>query len=171
VKPEPVHRLKRALAALTPALVTLALVFAAQLPYGIPHFAPVTPALALMAIYYWSIYRPEKLPLPAVFAIGLVQDALSGGPMGMIALMLVAVYGIGVSQRRFFLGKSFLVEWLGFVVIAAGAAIAAWLIASLYYATILDPRTFAAQGLLTAVFYPCMSWLFVRAQRRFMRYA
>ena len=171
MKPEPIHRVKRSLAALTPGLVTLVLVFATQLPYGIPHFSPVTPLFALMAVFYWSIYRPEKLPLPAVFAIGLVQDALGGGPMGMIALLLLAAYGVGVSQRRFFLGKGFVVEWCGFAVIGSGVALAAWLVASLYFTTILDPRPFAVQGLLTSALYPCMSWLFVRVQRRFMRYA
>ena len=171
MKPEPIRRVKRALAALAPGLVALALVFVTQLPYGIPHFAPVTPLFALMAVFYWSIYRPEKLPLPAVFAIGLVQDALGGGPMGLVALMLLAAYGVGVSQRRFFLGKSFVVEWCGFMVIASGVALGAWLVASLYYTTILDPRPFAVQGLLTSALYPCMTWLFVRVQRRFMRYA
>ena len=169
--PDPIGRVKRALAALSPALVTLALVFATQLPYGIPHFAQVTPFFALMAVFYWSLYRPEKLPPPAVFAIGLVQDILGGGPMGMVALMLLGVYGVGVSQRRFFLGKSFLVEWSGFVVIGAGAVAAAWIVASLYYATLLDPRPLIVQALLTVALYPCMTWLFVRVQRRFMRYA
>ncbi len=171
MKPEPIHRVKRSLAALAPGLVTLALVFATQLPYGIPHFAPVTPLFALMAVFYWSIYRPEKLPLPAVFAIGLVQDALGGGPMGMVALLLLAAYGVGVSQRRFFLGKSFVVEWCGFTVVASGVAVVAWLVASIYYTAVLDPRLFAVQALLTAAFYPCLTWLFVRVQRRFMRYA
>ena len=172
MKTEPIqYRARRALSALAPGAVTLGLVFATQLPYGIPHFAPVTPFFALMAVYYWSLYRPEKLPPPAVFAIGLIQDALGGGPMGMVTLMLLAVYGVGVSQRRFFLGKSFVVEWCGFAVIGLGAAIAAWIVASLYYTTFLDPRPFAVQGLLTAAFYPCLTWLFVRVQRRFMRYA
>ena len=169
--PDPIGRVKRALSALAPALVTLALVLATQLPYGIPHFAQVTPFFALMAVFYWSIYRPEKLPPPAVFAIGVVQDMLGGGPIGMIALMLLGVYGVGVSQRRFFLGKSFLVEWCGFVVIGAGAVAAAWFVASLYYATLLDPRPLIVQALLTVALYPCMTWLFVRVQRRFMRYA
>jgi len=171
VKPEPIDRVKRALSALAPGVVTLMLVFATQLPYGIPHFAPVTPLFALMAVFYWSIYRPEKLPLPAVFAIGLVQDMLGGGPIGVVALMLLAAYGLGVSQRRFFLGKSFVVEWWGFAVVGLGAAIAGWIVASLYYTAFLDPRPFAVQGLLTAAFYPCTTWLFVRVQRRLMRHA
>ena len=171
MKPDPIQRAKRALAALVPGLVTLALVLVTQLPYGIPYFAPVTPVFTLMAVFYWGVYRPETLPPPAVFAVGLVQDALGGGPMGMVALMLLAAYGIGVSQRRFFLGKGFGVEWGGFAVIAVGVALAAWLVASLYFVTILDPRPFAVQGLLTAAFYPCVTWLFVRVQRRFMRFA
>ena len=171
MNPDLTGRAKRALSALSPALVTLALVFAAQLPYGIPHFAQVTPIFALIAAFYWSIYRPEKLPPPAVLAIGLVQDILGGGPMGIVALMMLGVYGVGVSQRRFFLGKSFAVEWFGFVVIGTSAIAAAWIVASLYYATFLAPGPLVAQALLTAALYPCMTWLFVCVQRRFMRIA
>ena len=171
MRPDPIGRAKRAASALSPALVTLGLVFATQLPYGIPHFAQVTPIFAMMAVFYWSIYRPERLPPPAVLAIGLMQDILGGGPMGMVALMLLGVYGVGASQRRFFLGKSFVVEWFGFVVIGTGAIAAAWIVASLYYTTLLNPRPLIVQALLTVALYPCMTWLFVRVQRRFMRTA
>ena len=96
---------------MTPPALTLMLVLVGLIPVGLPYVDPVTPAFAVIAVYYWSIYRPEYLPAGVVFVLGLVQDALGGTPLGMSSLVLLAVLGVGVSQRRVFIGKSVLVEW------------------------------------------------------------
>ena len=163
------RRLVRFSRSLTPLLLTLAVVLASVLPLRIPHFAVVMPLLSMMAVFYWSIYRPELLPAAAVFALGVVQDALGGGPLGLSALVLLLVHGVGVSQRRFFLGKSFAVEWWGFILVASGAALVGWLLASLYYTAWIDPGAVLAQALLTMALYPCFSWLFARSARIFLR--
>ena len=90
------------------------LVFAAALPWRLPAFAEVTPAFAVMAVFYWTIYRPERLPYVATFGIGVLQDLLAGTPLGMTALLLLVVQGVVASQRTFFRGKPFLVIWWGF---------------------------------------------------------
>ena len=66
------------LSSLTPYLTILILVLASVLPWHLPGLAPVTPAFSLIAVYYWAIYRPDKLPYAATFSAGLLQDILSG---------------------------------------------------------------------------------------------
>ncbi len=163
-----IDRLARAL---IPTLSTLVLVIIAQLPLAVPYLDRVTPALALIAVYYWSIYRPDLLPAVVVFAIGLIQDLLSGTPVGLTALVLLLVHGIVVSQRRVFLGMTFLVEWWGFLLVASGAAAFAWLAASLLFATLLPPGPVAAQWLLTVGLYPLLTWLISRMRRSLTRAA
>ena len=158
-------RFGRALRSTIPGLLLLLCIFVAALPTGIPQFADITPFLSLMAVYYWSIYRPDLLPVYIVFLAGLVQDVVTGGPIGMMALVLILVHGIGVSQRRVFLGKSFPVEWWGFGLVAIGAGAVAWILTSLYFVHLLDPKFIAVQALLTVAVYPLVTRLFSRASR------
>lgn len=158
-------RLGRALRSTIPGLLLLLCIFIAALPTGLPQFADVTPFLSLMAVYYWSIYRPDLMPAFVVFAAGLLQDVVGGTPVGLMALVLVLVHGVGVSQRRVFLGKSFPVEWWGFGLVTLGAGIVAWLLASLYFVYLLDPKSVAVQALLTVAVYPLVTRLFSRASR------
>ena len=97
-----------------PVTVTVMLVFAASLPWRLPAFVEVTPAFAVMAVFYWTIYRPERFPYAATFGIGVLQDLLAATPLGMTALVLLIVQGVVASQRTFFRGKPFLVVWWGF---------------------------------------------------------
>jgi rod shape-determining protein MreD len=122
-----------------------------------------------MAVYYWSIYRPDLLPLGATFFVGIVQDTLDGTPLGLSSLILVLVQGVVVSQRRFFHGKAFLVEWWGFMLVAPGAIVISWVFASLYYGVLASPRPLGFQLLMTIVLYPCLTWLFARVQHYLLR--
>ncbi len=158
-------RIAQFLRAILPGLVTLIAVLLVVLPFGVPFFAVVTPFLFLMAVYYWSIYRPDLLPPAAVFAIGILQDILTGGPVGMLALVLLLVQALAVSQRTVLLGQVFSVEWAGFLLVALGAGLASWLLASGYNLAVVPPGPFLAQGLITAALYPVGSWLFTRAAR------
>ena len=163
------YRFEMALRGLTPVLMTLMLAFLAVVPLHIPEFAPVTPALTVIAVYYWGIYRPDLTPMAAVFAVGIVQDTLAGTPLGFTSLVLIVVQAVVVSQRRFFHGKTFLVEWWGFMLVAPGAALLSWVLASLYYGVLVAPRPLGFQLLLTIALYPCLTWLFARAQQHLLR--
>ena len=85
------HRIDFLARRLTPFAITMLLVVLTQVPTRIPMFAEVAPVLALMSIYHWTVYRPELLPLYAVFFIGLVQDSLSGTPLGVHVLVFMLV--------------------------------------------------------------------------------
>ena len=84
---------------LTPTALTLIMVFVSAVPWQLPGLAPVTPAFTVMAVFYWSIYRPDRLPYAATFAIGIFQDLVTGAPLGMTALVLLLVHGVVAAQR------------------------------------------------------------------------
>ncbi len=164
------HRMDLLARQLTPSVFTLALVFLNVVPLHIPELSRVTPLLPLMAIYHWAIFRPKLLPAYAVFLIGLFQDILTGTPIGVNALVFLIVYGVVLSQKRFFIGKSFLILWLGFSIIAAGASVISWAVISLFNVTIVEPKTVIFQYLMTLGFFPAVAWLFLRWQRAFLRF-
>ena len=48
--------------------------------------------LGLVPIYFWCLVRPDLMTPAAVFAIGLLEDVLSGGPPGVWTLSFVVTY-------------------------------------------------------------------------------
>ncbi len=154
---------------LIPVALALFFVVLSVLPYGVPFLATIFPALALISVYYWSIHRPELFPATAVFAVGFIQDILSGSPLGLTAFVLLLVHGFIVNQRRVFLGKPFLVAWWGFGLVAIGATLASWLIASMFNEEVMEPFSVFMQLCTTVAVFPAFSWLFARLQRSVMR--
>jgi len=152
-----------------PVAMTLVLAMAAAVPLHVPVLSAVAPAVTLISVYYWTIFRPDLMPAPAVFAIGLFQDVVSGMPLGVHALVLLLVFAVVLGQRRFFLGKSFLVMWWGFVLIAAGALGAIWMILSSLEGQILDPLPAVFEGTVTLALFPPLTWIFIRSQQALLR--
>jgi len=150
---------------LMPTACMVLAVFASVIPLHLPGFAVVTPAFALMAVYHWSIYRPDLLPYAAIFGAGVLLDVLNGAPLGVSPLIFLLTRATVLSQRRLFAGRGFAVVWAGFVALAAVAIAAEWLVVCLFYGLVLDMRPFLFQGVLTVSSYPVASYLFVRAQR------
>lgn len=154
---------------LTPFGLTLILVMIGLVPSHLPGFAHVAPMLPLMAIYHWTIYRPELMPAAAVFVIGLVEDALVGTPLGVNALIFLIAYGIVLTQRRFFVGKSFPIVWLGFALVGAGVGVIQWALISAIHVVLVDGRAGFFQYLVTLGAFPFLSWFFVRWQQAIIR--
>jgi len=154
---------------LTPAMLTLVLVIINVLPMHIPGFSRVAPLLPLMAIYHWAIFRPHLLPAYVVFLIGILQDILTGAPIGVNAFIFLLAYGAVLSQKSFFLGKSFFILWLGFALVAAGTSVMSWIAISILNVSVVEPKTVVFQYLMTLGFFPAVAWAFMRWQRAFLR--
>ncbi len=152
----------------TPFGIAVLLVILNVIPTSIPDYAAITPTLALIAVYHWAIYRPNLLPLTAVFALGLLQDILSGAPLGVYVLVFLTAYGIVLSQRRFLTGKSFMIYWLGFAVIAFGAGVESWVLASIWNFALLDFRSLFFQSLILLGLFPIVAWMLLRWQQAFL---
>jgi rod shape-determining protein MreD len=153
---------------LMPMLTTLICVFVSIIPVHLPGFAVVTPAFAIMAVYHWSMYRPELLPFVAAFAAGLLLDLLIGAPLGISSLVLLLTRAVVLMQRQHFVGRGFALVWAGFVAVVSTAVVFEWAVVNLVYGTVLDIRPFLFQGVLTIAAYPVISYLLVRVQRNLL---
>lgn len=150
---------------LVPFAITLLLVVLGAVRLPVAGYATVVPLFSLCAVFFWAVYRPQLLPAWLVFVIGLVQDALSGTPLGLSAIMLLIVYGMVASQRRFFMNKPFTLIWAGFTLIALIAIVVSWLLASITVAHIIRPGPAMFQLLLTLALYPAITAMLAGAQR------
>jgi rod shape-determining protein MreD len=156
------QRMDAAARNLLPFALGLAAVLIGTTPLYLPGYGAVAPDLALMVVFYWAIYRPDLFPAAVAFAVGLVQDALMGTPMGLNALVLVAAYGAIVTQRKFFQNKSFLVVWWAFSLVGLCAALMSWALMSVLAVRLVDPLPALFAGLVTVGLYPFAGWLNAR---------
>lgn len=159
MKPSLWHRLDVLARHLTPFGLTLLLLMGELIPLHVPGLAEIAPLLPLAAIYHWTIYRPDLMPAAAVFVLGLLHDALTGLPLGSSTLVFLLVYGSVLSQRRFFIGKSFFIHWLGFAMVGALATLALWLTVSALSGHLVLARGGFFQYLSTLGCFPVLSWV------------
>lgn len=152
-----------------PVVLTLLLLLLGTVPLGFPFLGSVAPAYTLMAVFYWAVYRPDLLPLGTVFMIGVLEDALTGLPLGAGALALLFVYGTALGQRRAFLKRPFYIAWIGFAVLAAMAALLMWLLIAALNGVMIGARPAMFQYAITVALFPCLAILFVAAHRHIQR--
>ena len=143
--------------------VLLLLVFAA--PLGLPGQAQLQPAAALACVFFWSLFRPGSMPPPAVFLLGLLSDLLGLTPPGVSVLVLLVTHGLAVRWRRVLVAQGFLMVWLVFIAVAAGAAALGWALTSLLTFRLVPTAAALFQFGLTAGLYPLLAVLFIRAHR------
>jgi rod shape-determining protein MreD len=163
------YRLDQFARQLFPFALTVALLLVSMVPLPLPAYSSVTPSFMVMAVYFWTLYRPDLMPRWAVFIIGLLQDLVTGGTLGVNPIVLLALSMATASQRRFLSGALFVTVWAGFVVNSAGAAMLAWCLNTLAVGAMYDPRPALFQYLFTVGLYPSVGWILVRAQRTILR--
>lgn len=158
------QRMDRFARHLLPLAISVVLVILSVVPVYLPGYGQIAANLVLMAVFFWSVYRPDLMAPAPVFGIGLLLDILSGMPPGMNALILVLVRSVVVTQGRVFRGKSFLVLWWGFSLVALGASLCLWLLSMGYSFVVLDPMPGVFRWALTVALFPFFAWIFVRVQ-------
>lgn len=162
------HAVDRGARNAAPVAVTLLLMLAGMTPLRLPEFGAILPPLALMAVYYWAVHRPDLMRPMVAFLIGALQDLLSGAPMGVTPLTFMIAYWVSLTQRRMFLGTSFLLMWTGFAVVAMVAAIVQWLAYSALAGGFVTVQPGLFQAALAIGLFPLPAWLFMRVQRAFL---
>lgn len=160
------ENLLRLMKAAAPTLLGLFGVIILALPVrffegGIP--APIIP---LVVVFFWSIYGPDYMPPLSVFFIGLLQDLLTGGPLGLWPAVYLVTQFIVLSQRSYFLGREQKVVWIGFALAAAGASLILWLVMSLMAGVLLPIRGLLFQMTATVMIYPLFGAAFGQLHRR-----
>ncbi len=154
---------------LVPASLVLLLVLLQAMPWHLPALAGIFPALPMIGIYYWSVYRPDLLVPSLAFATGLINDVVLGAPIGVSSLAFLVIQGMTASQTRFFNGKSFLVIWSGFAVLAAAALLVELILSAVIFGRTPVFSALILQYALTVCLYPVVSWLFSRLQMFWLR--
>jgi rod shape-determining protein MreD len=158
-------RATRGPARLLPIATIAAAAILALLPLPVPGYAALTPAFALMAVYHWSVYRPDLLPSSGLFAIGFAQDLVTGATIPAGALVLLLARAAMLRYRRHFVGRPFPFVWAGFAALAAASMLGLWALHCVLQLALFDLRTAIIRGALTVALFPAASLALGRSQR------
>ena len=71
------------------------------------------PFLGLIAMIYWSIYRPDLTHIYLLLMLGLLVDVIQGHDIWVHMLIFLIINLIAVSQFKFFYRKPFYLIWAG----------------------------------------------------------
>jgi rod shape-determining protein MreD len=149
-----------------PFVLVVILVMFANVPVSLTGGMLPSPALALAAIYFWVLVRPDLMPPAAVFAIGLLEDLLSGGPPGLWAAGFLAAYALTDRQREILAGLSGLGAIIAFAGAMLVAATTAYLLALAVYFRLAPLPTLLLESVSTVVFYPMIALVMRWVHRR-----
>lgn len=151
-----------------PVLTGFLFILLSALTLPFPYIGSIAPALGVTAIYYWAIYRPDLLKPLAVFVLGVLNDIIHFLPLGLSALVFVAVYQLVLSQRRYFIKQNFFMLWAGFGIISLMSSFVMWCAVSFYEGKALTVLPVFMQFLMTFVIFPLPAWLLIKVQRTFL---
>lgn len=143
-----------------PVTLGLLLVLMFRLPLRVEVLGMYMPFVSLIFVYYWVLNGRGYVPFGLVFLIGLFEDMVTLGPVGLNSIILLAVAAGLVNQRRFFINQSFIVGWAGFCIICIGAIVFRWLLESLYVSNFLSIWPLVSQAIITMIFYPILGAIF-----------
>jgi rod shape-determining protein MreD len=162
------QRVENPAARLLPIATTLFATVISIQPAHMPGYAALTPAFTLMAVYHWTIYRPDLLPSSALFLVGITQDLLAGAPPGATALALLVARAAVFRHRRHFVNRPFPFVWTGFTMLTIGAMLFLWTLHCLLDDVLVDFRGTVFRAVLTISMFPVASFLLGRIQRTLM---
>lgn len=148
---------------LIPAFFLIVLTLLSVVPTRLPYYAGVAPMLTVVGVSCWSITKPTLLKPIITFFIGIFEDLLTGAFLGFNTLVLLCVYAIALTKRRFFLGKSFIGIWWFFSYLALVATLLKWCLFALLTGTIVYSGEILFSYLITVLIYPVFGLLFFKS--------
>jgi rod shape-determining protein MreD len=157
--PTALNRLEQNARRLLPVIISLALTLAVVLPIGLPQWGILAPPLLLIAVFYWSIVRPDLMPPTAAFVLGLFQDLLTGAPLGSGAFIMVLTQWTMRGQQRYLINRPFFLMWAAFAPVAIIAGVLDWLVYALINFHAVPILGALVRMVLGIVLFPVVAWL------------
>ena len=149
--------LQRFATALVPFICGVLGVVIANIPVSFVGGLVPPPLLGLIPIYFWCLVRPDLMTPAAAFAIGVLEDIMSGSPPGIWTLGFVVAYAVVARQRDSFAGLAGIAAVLGFAAAALAACTTATIAVALLYSQVPPIGAVVAELAMTvAAYIPCV---------------
>jgi rod shape-determining protein MreD len=143
----------RLLSSITPVALSIVGLLIASFPVSFLGGLVPAPLFVFMPLYFWAMVRPDLMTPFWAFALGVLQDLLSGGPPGIWAASFLAAYFLIDRQRDMLAGLSGIGAIAGFAVATLTACLSAYVIFALYHWHLPPPAPLLVELAMTVLFY------------------
>lgn len=143
-----------------PAAMCMAGALLLALPLKIYGLRLPEPVFAMAPAFAWGLIRRSMLPAAGLVVLGLFQDVLWGGALGLWPLCLLTAYGLAFWARRVASGQDFLTQaawYAGICAIAFGLGEVLTALAAGAWPNLLG---LGLQYLATVALFP-LAWLII----------
>jgi len=144
----------------TVACMGATLVFAA--PIRVFGFYPPEPLFAMVPAFAWAMLRPSILAPLFLLILGLFDDLVWGGRLGLWSLGLLVAYAFVLITRSMMSGQSRIMMWLWWAASLTACMGSVWLIVRTLTGNSPNLLAVAGQWLPTVLLYPLADRLIVR---------
>ncbi len=151
-----------------PVIVSFFLAAFMMLPVGTGAANIAMPHLVLISVFYWLSSRPILMPYGACALLGFMLDLWLDVPMGLNMSLLLLTRLFVVNQLKHYKGRSRLVHWVIFGMLAFGLYLLSWLLVSLVYGKMIPWQPLALQWAITAFSYAPVGFFLGRIRRATM---
>ncbi len=120
----------------------------------------VIPLFDLMIVFYFAVFR-NVFSIWFIFLLGMWNDALSGNPLGLTALLYIMMIKFFIAlNNKLMIRENFRQIWQQFIVLCLIFLMFKWAFLSLYNGAFYSLKIILLQLILTSSFYVVMHRFF-----------
>ena len=120
----------------------------------------VTFNLTYVVIYYWVLKKPEILGYGLVFFAGVINDVVTGLPMGISSIDYLILCGIASYFRNITLRPSLINDWIAFIPSILIITSIHYFILNIFFALELNYYNLILSSAFTIALYPPIGFAF-----------
>jgi rod shape-determining protein MreD len=120
------------------------------------------PVFAMIPAFAWAVLRPQILAPACLLILGLFDDLIWGGRLGLWGLGLLVAYGIVLVSRNMMSGQSRLMMGVWYITAWTACMATAWTVTAMQTANSPSLIALALQWLPTALLFPVADYLVAR---------
>jgi len=135
-------------------IVTILIIAGQFQTFAIAADMTLRPYFIVIAIFFWTLHRPEILHPLTVFMIGFIYDAFLGIFLGTHSVLFISLYYILKQQRAFLTSQNQFSLFVAFILALTVFGVLEYALSCLYNFQITVPYPVLYNVLVTIFFYP-----------------
>ena len=120
-------------------------------------------------IFYWSLRRSESLGYGYIFLAGLINDVVTGFPIGISSFNYLLICGFAAYLRTITLRPNLVKDWFFFLFTILVVNSASYSILNIFFSVDLNYYNLFVNIFFTFIFYIIFANLFLMYQNKFFK--
>ena len=120
-------------------------------------------------IFYWSLRKTELLGFGFIFLAGLINDVVTGFPIGISSFNYLMICGFAVYLRTITLRPSMVKDWFFFLFTILVVNSLSYSILNIFFSIDLNYKNLFFNIFFTFIFYIIFANLFLIYQNKYLR--